>query len=127
MVAALGGPADLLERPDAHLPAAPVVRAVFAQRDGVVTGHAVRDLGLLVTELGGGRKRETDAVDHAVGLAAVAAPGEAVGPGGRPLAVVHARDEASAAAAERALGAAIAVGDDAPGADHVPVVTEELR
>jgi thymidine phosphorylase len=127
MVAALGGPADLLERPDAHLPAAPVVRAVFARRDGVVTGHAVRDLGLLVTELGGGRKRETDAVDHAVGLAAVAAPGEAVGPGGRPLAVVHARDEASAAAAERALGAAIAVGDDAPGADHVPVVTEELR
>jgi thymidine phosphorylase len=127
MVAALGGPADLLERPDAHLPAAPVVREVFPARDGVVTAHAVRDLGLLVTELGGWRMRETDAVDHAVGLAAVAGPGEAVGPGGRPLAVVHARDEASAGAAERVLRAAIAVGDDAPGADRIPVVTEELR
>ncbi|QEC47581.1 thymidine phosphorylase [Baekduia soli] len=125
MVTALGGPADLLERPDAHLPAAPVVREVFATAPGFVTGHAVRDLGLLVTELGGGRRTEADAIDHAVGLSAVAGPGAQVGPGSRPLAVVHARDEDAADAAERALRTLIAVGDAAP--PTPPVVTEELR
>jgi len=34
MVAALGGPADLVERPGQYLVAAPVQRPVPAQRDG---------------------------------------------------------------------------------------------
>ena len=50
----------------------------------------VRAVGLAVVALGGGRLRETDPVDHAVGLTEVAAPGERVGPGERPLALVHA-------------------------------------
>jgi thymidine phosphorylase len=125
MVAALGGPADLLERQDEHLDAAPVVVAVEAERAGVVTRHATRDLGLVVTELGGNRHVETDVIDHAVGLADVAAPGERVGPGERPLAVVHARDEDAARAAAAAVRAAITVGDEAPAVP--PIVTEELR
>ncbi len=129
MVAALGGPHDLLERPGAHLAAAPVVREVGPERQGIVTAHATRDLGLLVTELGGGRKRESDAIDHAVGLDVVAPVGAAVAPGGRPLAVIHARDEAAAAAAEAGVRAAIRV--QAAGAAGEPasrpVVSEELR
>ena len=58
MVAGLGGPADLLERPDAHLPVAPVTLAVEPRRVGFVTAHATRDLGLIVLALGGGRHRE---------------------------------------------------------------------
>ncbi len=127
MVAALGGPADLLERPAAHLAAAPVVRDVAPEREGVVVAHATRDLGLLVTELGGGRKRESDAIDHAVGLDLVAPVGAAVAPGGRPLAVIHARDEAAAAAAGAAVRAAIRVDAPAQAPASRPVVAEELR
>jgi thymidine phosphorylase len=64
--------------------------------------------------LGGGRARESDEIDHAVGLTEVAAPGERVGPGERPLAMVHARDEAEAQRAIAALKAATTVGDTAP-------------
>jgi thymidine phosphorylase len=124
MVAALGGPADLLERPGAHLPAAPIVRPVTPERPGHVTAHATRELGLAVMALGGGRRTEADAIDPAVGLSAVAAPGAAVGPGA-PLAVVHARDEAGFAAAQRAVRAAMVV-SEAPGGAPPPVVTEEV-
>ena len=52
-------------------------------------------------ELGGGRRRETDDIDPAVGLTDVAGLGEDAG----RLATVHARDEQSAAVAEDAVRA----------------------
>ena len=111
MVAELGGPTDLLERPDAHLPKAPVTVEAHAERDGVVAAVDVRAIGLAIIDLGGGRRREDDAIDHAVGLTEIAEPGERVGPGGRPVALVHARDEDSAARAAQAVSAAFRVGD----------------
>jgi len=113
MIAELGGPADLLERPGEHLAAAPVTRAVAPQSAGVVAGMDCRAVGLVVTGLGGNRAKESDVIDPAVGLAEIAPVGAQVGPD-RPLAVVHARDEAGADAAERALLAAVRVGDEAP-------------
>ena len=124
MVAALGGPKDLLERPDDHLPAAPVTIEAQADRPGVVAGIHVGAVGLAVIDLGGGRRREDDAIDHAVGLTEVAAPGERVGPADRPLAIVHARTDADAEAAIAALRAAYTVGDEAP--PERPVVLERL-
>ncbi len=116
MVAALGGPGNLLEAPDELLPQAPVVRAVDAEAAGVVTAIDVRAVGVAVVTLGGGRTRETDPVDHAVGLTEVAALGERVGPGERPLAVLHARDEASFESGAAALRAAITIGGGEPAA-----------
>ncbi|HSD80817.1 MAG TPA: hypothetical protein VLB47_09150, partial [Solirubrobacteraceae bacterium] len=124
MVAALDGPTDLLERPAAHLPVAPVAAAVAPDRAGFVTAIDARALGLAVVALGGGRRRETHAVDPAVGLDEVAALGAEVAPGGRPLAIVHARDADAAAAAAAAVRAAMTVGPGAP--PPAPVVTEEL-
>jgi thymidine phosphorylase len=124
MVVELGGPADLLERPDAHLPRAPVTVEAHAERDGVVAAVDVRAVGLAIIDLGGGRRREDDAIDHAVGLTEVAEPGERVGPGGRPVALVHARDEDSAAHAARAVSAAFQVGDRI--LDPNPAVLEVL-
>jgi thymidine phosphorylase len=127
MTAALGGPADLLERPDAYLATAPVTLAVEPDRPGVVTAHATRHLGLVVLDLGGGRHRDGEAIDAAVGLSEVAGPGLEVAPGGRPLGVVHARDEASAQAAAQAVRAAITVGDNGVGgSESVPIVTERI-
>jgi thymidine phosphorylase len=97
MVAALGGPADFIERADAYLPKAPLQCVLSAARGGWIGGMATREIGLLVVELGGGRRQASDAVDHRVGLSGLVAVGRRV-EAGEPIAVVHAADRASAAA-----------------------------
>jgi thymidine phosphorylase len=88
---------------------------------GHVNAVDVRAVGIAIVNLGGGRAREDDRVDHSVGLTEVAALGERVEPGGRPLALVHARDEDTARLAMDALRAAYSLGD--PPADvRAPVV-----
>ena len=72
-----------------------------------------RAVGLVVTGLGGNRRREDDVIDPAVGLTEIAPTGAQVGPD-RPLAVVHAASEAAADEAIAALRAAVTVGDEAP-------------
>jgi thymidine phosphorylase len=123
MVADLGGPTDILERD--HLPHAPATVEAFPEEPGVLTKVDVRAVGVAIIGLGGGRARETDQIDHAVGLTEVAAPGERVGPGERPLAIVHATDDDAAERAAAALRAACTVGDTAPGVPE-PVL-EVLR
>lgn len=111
MVADLGGPTDLLERPDHHLPRAAVVRPVPPARPGIVAAVDTRTLGLAVIELGGGRRRAADPIDHAVGLDAVAGIGEPVD-ADRPIAVVHARSDADAERAAEVVRRAVAIGHD---------------
>jgi thymidine phosphorylase len=124
MVSALGGPGDLLEAPDRRLAAAPVSAEVFPRCAGIVTRVDVRAVGVSIIGLGGGRARETDAVDHRVGLSEVAALGEPVGPGERPLAVVHAADADDYERAAGELRAAYVVGDGP--AEVSPAVIERL-
>jgi thymidine phosphorylase len=121
MVAELGGPADLVDAPSRHLPDAEVIRPIEPDAPGVVSAVDVRGVGVAIVALGGGRAREDDAVDHAVGLTEVAALGERVEPGGRPLALVHARDEDSARRAADAVRSAYVVGD-VPGEIPAPVL-----
>ncbi len=111
MVAELGGPSDLIDAPSRHLPSAPVVQAVEPAWPGVVSAIDVRAVGIAIVNLGGGRAREDDLVDHSVGLTEVAALGERVDPGGRPLALVHARDDDGARRAADAVRAAFVLGD----------------
>jgi thymidine phosphorylase len=124
MVVALGGPADLLDAPERHLPGASRVTPVFPDEEGVVTAIDVRAVGVAIIGLGGGRARESDVIDHAVGLTEVAGIGEPVAPGSRPLAVVHARDADGAARAADELRRAYTLG---AGPVHPgPVVIERL-
>jgi thymidine phosphorylase len=113
MVAALGGPADLVESPGSHLPAAAVSRPVAPERPGYVSAVDARAVGLVVTGLGGNRRREDDVIDPAVGLSHVAPIGAQVGPD-RPLAVVHARGDSSAEEAATALLNAVQVSAEPP-------------
>jgi thymidine phosphorylase len=113
MVAALGGPTDLLERPGAWLAAAPVQQAVLADREGHVAALDVRALGQVVVELGGGRSHPGQALDHAVGLADVLGRGIRI-ECGQPLAIVHARCEADALRAADAVRRAFSIDDTAP-------------
>jgi thymidine phosphorylase len=119
MVRALGGPDGVREA----LPVAPVRRPVAPAQPGVVTGMDCRAVGLLVTGLGGNRRREDDVIDPAVGLTGIAPVGADVGPD-RPLAVVHARDEASWEAAAAQLRGAVRTGDRAPA--PAPAVTARV-
>lgn len=113
MVAALGGPADFVKRYKSHLPKAPVERPVLAPAKGFVRAVETRALGLAVVALGGGRTRPQDDVDLAVGLTRLVPIGAEINPG-EPLAIVHARTEAAAEAAVRAVINAYAVGPDRP-------------
>jgi thymidine phosphorylase len=112
MVAALGGPPDLLDRPERHLPRAPVRQEVFLERAGTVAAIDVRKLGLAVVALGGGRKRAADAIHPAVGLTEVRGIGDTVARD-VPFAVVHAATADDAAAAAETLRSAVALTDEA--------------
>jgi pyrimidine-nucleoside phosphorylase len=67
MVKAQGGDVRQVEQPE-RLPRAPHRVEVRAPRAGVVTSWDARALGLLAIELGAGRRRAEDPVDHAVGI-----------------------------------------------------------
>ncbi|MTH76239.1 thymidine phosphorylase [Paracoccus aestuariivivens] len=108
MVAAQGGPTDLLERPDAYLPPAPVIRPIPAA--GRVAAIDTAALGHAVVALGGGRLHAADHIDPRVGLADLLRIGQEAGDG-RPLGFVHAASEAAADAAVATVQAAYLMGD----------------
>ena len=110
MVAGLGGPRDLIERLGAHLPKAPVVRPVLADRDGTIAAIDARAIGMAVVGLGGGRSHPKDIVDPSVGFSNLKRIGDWVGRG-EPLAMVHAASEDAAEAAGQKLRAAYALGE----------------
>jgi thymidine phosphorylase len=113
MVASLGGPPDLLQRPEAHLARAAVVVDVSAPREGIVAAIDTRAVGYAVVRLGGGRTAPEQSVDHSVGFDRLLPLGAAV-TRGEPLARVHARDRDDADAAAAALSAAFTIGDERP-------------
>ena len=110
-VAALGGPRNLLEG-SAWMSDAPCIVPVRPDRPGTVVALDVRAIGLAIIELGGGRTRPQDRIDHRVGFSEVAALGECVGPK-RPLALVHAASAGQAERAATCLRAAMSIGDTA--------------
>jgi thymidine phosphorylase len=102
MVTALGGPSDFCDRPAHYLSAAPVQMDICASHSGWVSGMATRDIGLLVIELGGGRRMASDTVDARVGFTQFVQIGQRIEMGER-LAVVHAADADAAHAARLKL------------------------
>lgn len=119
MVAALGGPADFLADPAGHMEKAPIVVDCLADTEGFVTGYNTRAVGLAVVELGGGRVRPSDLVDHAVGLTHLLPVGTRLEKD-RPIARIHARTEDQVELVRAQLNKAIRTGDSAP--DLGPVI-----
>jgi thymidine phosphorylase len=121
MVALLGGPGDFVERMDAHLPGAPIVRDILAPAVGTVTGIDTRGLGMGVVALGGGRRLPTDSIDFAVGFDHVLGLGASTDRQ-TVLCRVHARTEAAAADATRRLLAAYTI-TEGPAQQH-PLIAD---
>ncbi len=118
-IAAQGGNPD-----EKALPAAPVVRDVVARDGGVVKRLGAIAVGVAAMHLGAGRQSKDDEIDHAVGVVCRVKRGDHV-VAGDVLAEIHARDDASAAAAVDEVLAAYELGDIAP-ADR-DIVLETMR
>jgi thymidine phosphorylase len=113
MVHALGGPADFCERPLGYLPQAPVTLDVAAPAGGYLAACDARALGLAVVDLGGGRRKVSDAIDHRVGLSDLVPLGSSVAEG-QPIARVHAASQSEAEQAARTVLASYRIEPEAP-------------
>jgi thymidine phosphorylase len=113
MVTALGGPTDLMEQPGKYLASAPYQATVKTAQAGYLTSMQTRDIGLLLIDLGGGRKIATDTVNHSVGISDMLAVGTPVLPG-QALCTVHATTREAAANAAERLCKLISIASDAP-------------
>lgn len=94
MVAALGGSKNILKSFVNHLPQAAYKEKIFAITGGVVNSIETRKLGLLINELGGGRKQISDKIDFSVGLEDVVEVGSKVDTK-TPLLTIHAKSRDS--------------------------------
>ncbi len=123
MVRLLGGPKDFVKNHDKHLPKAPIIRPVFSDVEGQVNSINARELGLVVIELGGGRKIPSDLIDHRVGLTDLL---------GRhfhaskeiPLCIVHAATDDDFKLAAAKIKSAYTVGE--PPKDDTVIIIERI-
>jgi pyrimidine-nucleoside phosphorylase len=110
MVAAQGGDPRAVDDPAAMLPAAPVVRAIAADRAGTVVAMRTRELGEVSAGLGAGRIRQGDEIDPAVGIVMRAKIGDRL-QRGQPIGEVHARSARDADRAAAEVSSALEIGD----------------
>jgi len=108
-ITAQGGDEAYVEKPD-RLPQARLVEALPAPRSGYVASIDALQVGLTVAQLGGGREKKGDPIDHAVGVVLEAKVGDRVAQG-EPLCTIHANDEEKLAEAKRMLLAASTFSD----------------
>ena len=106
-----------------QLPKAAVVKPVLAQAAGYIQSMNTRDIGVAVINLGGGRRVASDAIDHSVGFDEILPIGARV-EADTPIAMVHAKDEASWQAAAQAYRNAVGIGQTQP--ESRPMVYETL-
>jgi thymidine phosphorylase len=113
MVTGLGGPLDLLEKPQHYLPQAPIVKPILASHSGYVCAMDVRAIGLSLVTLKAGRSKADDAIDYAVGLSGMVQIGDYIEQG-QPLAVAHVRNDNQLALINQELVNLIQLAPDAP-------------
>lgn len=112
MVAALGGPANLIEKPESYLAKAPVVQDIVAPASGTLGYADTVGLGMAVVRLGGGRSHPSQQIDPAVGFSHIQPAGTQV-QAGDVIAQVHAASTEAALVASREYLAALTIGESA--------------
>jgi len=104
LVMAQGGEVAAVDDPG-RLPAAPLVEEVASPKTGYLAQVDALKIGLSAVDLGAGRAKKGDPIDHAVGLMVYHKVGDRVQKG-EPLFAVHASDAAHLAAARQRVLAA---------------------
>jgi len=92
---------------------APVTRPVIARQSGYLAACDTRGVGLAVIELGGGRSRPDERIDHRVGFDRLLPLGTKVEKG-EEIGRVHASDAESAAHGVARLAGLYRIAPDAP-------------
>jgi len=92
MVHALGGPSDILSSHEKHLEINAIKNDIFSTKSGWVQKIKTRDLGLILIELGGGRKKVIDKINFNVGYNNVLRVGDKIDPT-QPLLTVYTESE----------------------------------
>lgn len=100
MIAALGGPNNLLEAPWESMTKANVIKDVIATRSGYISGMQTRDIGLSIVGMKGGRTANGQLIDHSVGFDRILPVGTVVNKGDA-VARIHATNEDQAAKASQ--------------------------
>jgi thymidine phosphorylase len=111
MVAALGGPANLMLHPEQYLDKAEVVAPVCPLTAGFVERMDCWTIGMALVGMGAGRTNPEDKIDYAVGISRVAHLGDAVGEDA-PLCLLHARTQKQWEVAAAAIREAFQVGPE---------------
>ena len=78
MVAALGGPSNILSNYNNILPNAKYTEEILSNHEGYIESISTRELGIILIELGGGRKKITDKINYSVGFSDVIGIGKKV-------------------------------------------------
>ena len=95
---------------NAYLPIAQIIRPVYPDMEGYVSGMNVRWIGLSVIQMGGGHSYLEQKIDYAAGYTNICRPGMYVSPR-IPLAFVHANDNTTAEQAAIHLKGAIRISE----------------
>ncbi len=104
LVRAQGGDVSQIDQPE-RLPRAPLIVEVTSPRTGYLRMVHAREIGLAAVDLGAGRRKKGDPIDHAVGIVVHHKVGDYVEKG-EPLFTIHARTaEAAQAAQQRVMNA----------------------
>jgi pyrimidine-nucleoside phosphorylase len=101
LVEAQGGDVHYIEEPE-RLPQARLIEPVPAPRSGYLAAVNAAEVGMAVVELGGGREKKGDPIDHSVGVIVHYKVGDLVQKD-TPLFTIHANDEAKLAAARNRM------------------------
>ena len=124
MVSGLGGPKDFVGKPENYLVVSPIVKDIFAEKGAEKFANSLsfdtRQIGLAVIELGGGRTRPQDDIDHAVGITNICGRDWS---GTDPICQIHARDDESFEKAKSRVLGAMRSGGKIPNAiiEHIGV------
>lgn len=99
-----GGDVDTVDHPE-RLPQARIIETVTAPQSGIIHQIHAREVGETSVDIGGGRAKKSDAIDHAVGIVFHHKVGDRVSKGD-PLFTLHINDAGKQASArERLLNA----------------------
>ena len=121
-VEAQGGDASVLGDPPG-MAVASIVKDVVAPRSGQVAAIDAREVGLAAVDLGAGRRRKGDPIDHAVGIVLQAKVGDRVAAGDR-LFTVHANDRERCNRAQERVVQAYGWAEE--GAEPPPLIYEVI-
>ena len=92
MTSALGGPKNILSTYETDLNNESTARDIFSDKEGWIEKIHTRELGLILIELGGGRKQVSDKINYGVGYDGVISVGTKID-STKPLLQLHSNTE----------------------------------